>query len=221
MKANEKGFSLVELVVSMAILMIVGVAMLGFMAYCISQYTRSSEETTLQMETQTTQSQVQELILQTNVGIAINSVKVSEAETRPGRKLSLYSKDENGQPVRIKIDIDYANHTLYFQEFGLDKDLVRQEKAGLTISNDEAWSIVKSDKQVFASNVEDWEVTLYDAEGNLITDTEKETTPTPKKAKIWIKNKVNQREYEATHTVSIRNQIYASDKKTRYVLSEE
>ena len=77
MKANEKGFSLVELVVSMAILMIVGVAMLGFMAYCINQYTRSSEETTLQMETQTTQSQVQELILQTNVGIAINSVKVN------------------------------------------------------------------------------------------------------------------------------------------------
>lgn len=221
MKANEKGFSLVELIVSMAILMIAGVAMLGFFSYCVNQYTRSSQETALQIETQTTQNQIRELILQTNVGIALNPVKNADGNDRSGRQLLLYSWDNNGDPVRIRIDIDYTGHTLYFQEFGMDRELARKEQNGLTVSDNEVWSIVRSEKQVLASNVEDWEVTLYDAKGDPITDTSGINVPEPKEVKIWIRNRVNDREYEATHAVSIRNSICASDKMSRDVFSEE
>ncbi len=221
MATDNKGFSLIELLVSMAILVIVGAALLGFLSYCFNQYTRSSEETTLQMESQMAQNQLSELILQTNVGIALHPVKISDADSRAGRKLSLYSRDETGEPLRISITMDYADQTLYYQEHGLDKTKVQQELGGQTLTDDEAWYIEKSDKQVFASNVEDWEVKLYDKDGAQITNTSDETAPAPVKVEIRIKMKMDEREYEATQTVSVRNTIYASDKKSRYVLAEE
>ena len=51
MVADEKGFSLIELIVSMAILVIVGIAIMGFFTYSVGQYTRGNEETTMQVET--------------------------------------------------------------------------------------------------------------------------------------------------------------------------
>lgn len=216
MISNEKGFSLVELLVSMAILLVVGTALISFLAHCINQYTRGNQETTLQMEAQTSQNQLQEMVLQTNTGIALNSTKVSDTDKRNGRQLSLYNLDENGEPQRIRISIDYNTGNLNYQEFGLDKDKVL---TGAETSNDDAWSIVKSDVQVFAAHVEDWEVTLWDEDGKQILNTSNENTPTPKKVKIWMKLKVGSREYESTQEIALRSKLYSSDKKSRYILS--
>ena len=52
MKEQNDGFSLVELIVSMAILMIAGAALIGFLSYCMGQYKRTNEEVDLQYASQ-------------------------------------------------------------------------------------------------------------------------------------------------------------------------
>ena len=48
MKEQNDGFSLVELIVSMANLKIAGAALIGFLSYCMGQYKRTNEEVDLQ-----------------------------------------------------------------------------------------------------------------------------------------------------------------------------
>ena len=97
----------------------------------------------MQVETQTTQNQLQEMLLQTSAGVVTESMTLSDGNIHPGRKLTLYTKDESDRSEYIQITFDDKEKELYYQEFQLDGS-------------------EKSEKQVFASNITDWKVTLYD-----------------------------------------------------------
>ena len=203
MDGKQKGFSLVELVVSMAILMVVGIAILGFFTYCVGQYNRSSDETVLQMETQTTQSKLQEILLKTEVGVAVEQ-NGSNTEV-----LSLFSREEDGTPV--KLALRHENDTLVYEEYQLDNawDDTGEE------SN--AWKLI--DKQLYASYVKNWEVQLYDQDGTEIEDTTKLDGPRVAKVEIILNMQANERTYNTFQTIALRNAVVASDKRSRYILA--
>ena len=203
MDGEQKGFSLVELVVSMAILMVVGIAILGFFTYCVGQYNRSSDETVLQMETQTTQSKLQEILLKTEVGVAVEQ-NGSNTEV-----LSLFSREEDGTPV--KLALRHENDTLVYEEYQLDNSW---DDTG---EESNAWKLI--DKQLYASYVKNWEVQLYDQDGTEIEDTTKLDGPRVAKVEIILNMQANERTYNTFQTIALRNAVVASDKRSRYILA--
>lgn len=64
-RLNQKGFSLVELVVVMAILSIIGIAAFGFFQTSTNAYNNTGAEVNLQYEAQLTQNQLDNLIIDT------------------------------------------------------------------------------------------------------------------------------------------------------------
>ena len=203
MEGKQKGFSLVELVVSMAILMVVGVAILGFLSYCVGQYNRSSDETVLQMESQMTQSKIQDIILQTEVGVA---VKQNGSDTAT---LSLFSRDENNNP--IKWVLRHEDDTLVYEEYQLN---TTWDGVG---AEEDAWEII--DKEVYASYVKNWRVELYDENGTEITDTTHPDGPKVTKVEITWDMRANDRTYNTSQIIALRNTVVASDKESRYILT--
>lgn len=69
MKKNQ-GFSLIELVVSLAILAIVGMVLVGFMSIASKTFRSINSEVNLQYESQLTVNQLKDLIVDSNRGIA-------------------------------------------------------------------------------------------------------------------------------------------------------
>ena len=203
MDGKQKGFSLVELVVSMAILMVVGIAILGFFTYCVGQYNRSSDETVLQMETQTTQSKLQEILLKTEGGVAVEQ-NGSKTEVR-----SLFSREEDGTPV--KLALRHENDTLVYEEYQLDNSW---DDTG---EESNAWKLI--DKQLYASYVKNWEVQLYDQDGTEIEDTTQVDGPRVAKVEIILNMQANERTYNTFQTIALRNAVVASDKRSRYILT--
>lgn len=69
---NNKGFSLVELIIAIAIMAIAGVAVFGFMSYSSRFYSRANKDVKLQYEQQIAVNQIRDIILETSKGIAYN-----------------------------------------------------------------------------------------------------------------------------------------------------
>ena len=112
MKQENQGFTLVELVVSIAILAIGGAAMIGFFAFVLTHYQKTTEDTNLQYEVQLVQNRLEEQILQTNVGARISADQ---------KKLYLYSKNADTQAVvRTTYYLEDGN-LLYLEESQADE----------------------------------------------------------------------------------------------------
>lgn len=69
MKEN-KGFTLVELIVSISILSIVGLAVVGFMTTSSKTYANANEEVSIQYESQLAINQLRDLVIDANRGVA-------------------------------------------------------------------------------------------------------------------------------------------------------
>lgn len=67
---NNKGFSLIELIISISIMVIVGSVVVGFLSVSSKSYRRISNEVDLQYESQLAVNQMKDLIMDANKGIA-------------------------------------------------------------------------------------------------------------------------------------------------------
>ena len=69
MRQNNKGFSLVELIVALAIFAIAGVAVFGFMVNSSRLYQRTNVEVKLQYEQQLAVNQIRDMVVESDRGI--------------------------------------------------------------------------------------------------------------------------------------------------------
>jgi len=100
---DNKGFTLVELLIAMAISVIVIASIAYFMNYSSKNYRNSNDEVTLQTEAQTILNQLSDLIMEAS------NVKFDDAND----KLIIYQKDANEEFI---ISFDSANHRLMFEK---------------------------------------------------------------------------------------------------------
>lgn len=102
-KADNRGMSLVELIVSIAIMAIVGSAILGFFLFSTKQYHRGSSESTLQNEAQMAMERLESLIVNASNGVGTDAT---------GTELYLFNKEGTDICRRTRVYLDSANHQL-------------------------------------------------------------------------------------------------------------
>ena len=184
----NKGFTLVELIVSIAIFAIVGVAIAAFFSMSMRQYKSNTNEVNVQTESQMTWKRLESNILITNAGIW----------TPNDSQIDLYRYSKGAAHEYTMTSIYYDNsgssHNIYYQDYYLDD------------SNE--W-VMDGKSQVFASLVTGFKIELFDAEGKRITDSS--LAKKPAKAKATINYEANERKYDAENTVAIRNSVIATD----------
>lgn len=202
----NNGFTLVELIVSIAIFAIVAAAIIAFFRVAMTQYRSNTSEVNVQTESQLTWRRLESNVLATTSGIWLpagndTDPKVSGADT----EIDLYSYDrtkDSNQYIKTCIyskENDDKNR-IYYQDFYSDN--------GKNWVPDEDYR-----EQVFSQMVTEFSVKMYDEDGNEIV------TPSgvkPVKMTIHIKYDTNSqtndgKTYNSDNTVAIRNTVVASN----------
>ena len=88
---NNKGFSLVELIVALAIFGIAGVAVFGFMVNSSRLYQRSNVDVKLQYEQQLAVNQIRDMVVESDKGIYFDDTS---------KTLALYGAMKNVSGVK-------------------------------------------------------------------------------------------------------------------------
>lgn len=194
MHRNEKGFTLVELLVSISILAVIGLAIASFLMVSTNQYRAAGAEVDVQTEAGMVESQLKNLILAASRGIDTS-----------GDALELYSYDEEqGAWSRIQIAYLAAERELRYTRY----ELAEGEEGTLV------WTVEEgADSEFFARYVDSFSVQLLDGEGNeLPEDAMGEKIGM---IQIQISYKLNQSTYGSDFVVVPRNTVIKTDPQRR------
>lgn len=125
---NQKGFSLIELIVAIAILTIVGAAVVGFCMSGTNSYKTVSTEVDLQYEAQLAVNQLSDLLIDANHGVGFDSAN---------QTLYIYNDS-----VAYAIVFESANQQLMLKKYNVTTDSVTLESSNLMAEYVTAFSAV-------------------------------------------------------------------------------
>lgn len=201
MERKNSGFTLVELVLSMAILAVAGLGIGSFLYISIRQYQTATTQAELQTQAQMVQNQMQNLILETNRGIYIEPD--AEDAYQNGEKISFFSEKPDGCE-KIVISFVEKDQTLYYTKYKL------QEVEDAVTGKVREW-VVEEDAngEVFANAVTKFAIELCDAQGNLLKADVLE--PEIDILNIEISYQINQTHYSSKFQTAARNKLTISE----------
>ena len=144
MKTNNKGFSLLELIISFAIMSVVSIVVLGFMGTGANTYRSVSSETAIQYESQLTLGQLQEYLIDCNGGVCFDTandalyvLNVDDPDT-PTYTLHTFRLAGNEIGYNVQpVTITAPDDTLNFDRIGtMSFDLMSQSVTGFDVGFD-------------------------------------------------------------------------------------
>lgn len=206
---QNKGFTLVELIVSIAIFAIVAAAIIAFFRVAMGQYRTNSSEVNLQTESQLTWKRLESNILMANQGIYVPN----------DHQIDIYSYDESSQSGKyIKTSIytkpNSDTNTIWYQSYRTDALVDNDTSVGDTAMFTE--NTMDGEEQVFANLVTAFNIEVLDKNGNncqvsgqkpakVVAHIEYEASPTA------ISSDAEKRKYVSDNTLAMRNAIVASN----------
>ena len=181
MRRNNKGFSLVELIVALAIFAIAGVAVFGFMVNSSRLYQRTNVEVKLQYEQQLAVNQIRDMVVESDRGIYFD-----EGATEKTLALCGAAKQEGASTVYPVTVIKYVQN---------------EQKMYYGIKNFAALADVKfadvETKKLLAENVKEFKVDLKKVKND--------------KVYFEVTFIVGDKEQTAKETVALRNRLVVSN----------
>ncbi|MBR4719017.1 MAG: prepilin-type N-terminal cleavage/methylation domain-containing protein [Lachnospiraceae bacterium] len=208
---NNNGFSLVELLIAIAIASIVGASVFGFMTVGAKTFGSESTDVHLQNEAQLAFNQIQDLMIDTVVGIdyvyvaddfSDDSHKITtDAElpaTIKGKKLIMYNTSGSGRNI-YEIVWKADDQKLYYNEY--------------TVAVDDVSGTVSKGSHIGETDALMAEyVTGFSADLSLVES--------KRVARIEISYEKDGRPYISSHNITLRNKIVSGNKVPQFMISE-
>ncbi len=181
-KKFNKGFSLVELVVTIAILAFAGIGIIALFSMGVFNYRNNTEEVNLQYQSQLAANQMGNVILSAKNGMSFNS---------DTKTLEVYSSEEKDDDSVEKIIDTFTfrpdDTAIFYQE----------TKDGVAVDAEEK----------FADCITDFDVVIRNKDGATIQTTDENNYASAASVEISLKYKNGERVYEETNVVTLRNEI--------------
>jgi prepilin-type N-terminal cleavage/methylation domain-containing protein len=193
---KNKGLTLVELIVAIAISVIVFGSIISFLLVSTNLFKNSNTETNIQNEAQLTSNRLHDMLVDASAGVAYyvgSNVKVynDTDDTAESKKLYIYDWDEdaNGGSDNSKV-------TVYCITF--DRAAKELQYSFYQYVADETEPTVESN--ILAQYVTDFKMQLYDPDSTT-------NTISSNQVKYQITFTLNDRSYKTESTVTLRNNV--------------
>lgn len=202
LKRENKGFSLVELIVVIAIFAVVGVVVGGFLLTANRSYAVSANELDIQEEAQLVANQMQEMILDTSLGISYQYVVTDATGTQ---LINYMENDAATLPAGTLSQKDlyiYGNgyyYHIYWEKEKAELYLVEYEKTGAGYQLAEG---MPSTGVLFGEYVSDFSVDLSKVASDRMVSFD-----------IIFKKKNSDRDYLVSRNISLRNNVLTNKPK--------
>ncbi|MBR5360572.1 MAG: prepilin-type N-terminal cleavage/methylation domain-containing protein, partial [Lachnospiraceae bacterium] len=192
-RKNNKGLSLVELIVAVAILAVVGVAIMGFVAFSSRNYTQANKNVKLQYEQQMTVNRIRDIVLETSRAIAYDDTThaLTVFSDTSGSSLAMDGVDADANPIIVS--------RIYFTEAAEGEDAGKLFLLTKTLTSSDIDGKKYSEIAITGT-------------GDELTDTVKEFSADLSdvgngKVTLHITFKVGEREVEVHPEITLRNKI--------------
>ena len=203
-KKNNKGFSLVELLVAISILAVISLTLVTFMGSSSRTYTRTSTEATLQAEAQVVANAISDRIIDCTDNIDYSTTVLSNIDGLPENKLSggtdkRFGDSTNGEVLQIinenskcMLLLDRERDVIYYME--VERNMADPDKKFPKFSYGSDADYSTSNRQILAEHVTDFKVNKDRYADEHI---------------LWFEltYEKNNRSYTGTYQVNIRNHI--------------
>lgn len=152
-KKNNKGLTLIELIVAMAIFAIAGIAISAFIVFATRNFATSNTNVKLQYEQQIVVNRVRDMVLETSRGLNFNETdnKLLVMSDNPDTTF-----DSNGKPINpcliTEIRLDAEAEILYTASIPVGKEFKLSD--GLSFTNEVA---ISDNVSKFSLNIDDLE----------------------------------------------------------------
>lgn len=190
MRKENGGYTLVELIVTIAILAVAGIGIGAMISNSMKQYRMSSAEVSLQQESQLAGNQLMNLVMNANDGVS--------AETG---KLNMYHYDLE-HDVYSKTVIAYDTDACMLTYSAYQKDA----KSGTWIG------VEDETDQCLAEYVTSFTVKVLDENGNKLTTAADRGDRRGRQVEMQISYELDGKIYDFEQTVTLRNQVLMSDR---------
>ena len=208
MRKNQKGFTLVELIIAVAILAVVTLAVCGFIVVGSRSYTSANTDIMLQQDAQLALNQMSDVIIDTTESISYSGLVGGSMQTvlkdsefsgeATDKCLAVVNKkpetDDLNQNPSYWFYYSKADETIYFNEVDL-YDGIADSDAGPTESEiKDKFDAASTDKAVLVEHVTDFSVDVSQFEQNRVV-------------MLALTFENGNRMYSTSNNVTVRNRI--------------
>ena len=194
LKRENKGFSLVELIITIAIFSVVGVIVGAFLLSSSRAYSINANELDIQEEAQLVANQLQEMILDTPIAISYSYVGVDDA----GNLVDTY------EVPAATVDIDQTNLFIYGTDYYYHVYWNMDEQRLYYVE------YLKGPTGFAPNDMDQTGVVLGEYVSDFVVDMSKVNSDRMVSFHIIFKKPGSDRDYLVSKTVSIRNNILAN-----------
>lgn len=202
MRKNHKGFTLVELIIAVAIMAIVAAAVCGFIIVGSRSYTSANTDIMLQQEAQLALNQISDVIIDTTDSINYGGkddaasemqmvLKDSEFSTEPTEKclvvVNTNDTESNNDNPSYWFYWNKEDEVIYFNEVAVDSSMSQAE-----IEN--GFKTADTDKAILAQHVKELHIDISQFEENRVV-------------MISMTFENGGREYTTSNNITVRNRV--------------